>query len=83
MRTAPLGVDVQRRSIARIATGAQRAGSSSDRDQDKRKPGSKEQGQERRQADPRVRNHDSHNSGDHPQSANALDRNVRHIDQRG
>ena len=68
---------------AAVPLGRQRAGPSSHRDQEERKAGSKDRGQDCCEPDARVRNRDDQNGRNHPQPANALDRNVCHIDQRG
>ena len=84
MGAAPLAAEAQHRPVFRaVAARRQRTGTLSHRDQDERKSHSKHRGQERGQADARVRNRDHHNGGNHPQPSHTLDRNVRHVDERG
>jgi len=83
MCAARLAIEVQHRSIVGVvAAGRQRAGATSHRYQDKRKPTPEHRSNDHRQADARIRNRDSHSDGNQPQPANALNLNVRHVDQR-
>jgi hypothetical protein len=84
MRSAPLAVEPQDRSVIRaVAARRQCAGASPHPDEDKRQSNSKHCGQDRCQANARIGNRDRHNGGNHPQPANTLDLDLGHVDHRG
>jgi hypothetical protein len=83
-RASPFGVDAEHRPVVRaVPEGRQRAAAASHRDQGKRKTCAKHSTQDRRKPYARVGNRNEHNGSDHPQPANTLHLDVRHVDQRG